>query len=99
MSFYSSSITTRILDPILDVNNSRVEWRFNKNSVFLSNMRVAGLSATGTQQDINVGAGVGELIESVHLYDNNYVLSQLLQFDKYSAFHNYAKGNSTNRDL
>jgi len=99
MSFYSSSITTRILDPILDVNNSRVEWRFNKNSVFLSNMRVAGLSATGTPQDINVGAGVGELIESVHLYDNNYVLSQLLQFDKYAAFHNYAKANSTNRDL
>jgi hypothetical protein len=99
MSFYSSSITTRILDPILDVNNSRVEWRFNKNSIFLSNMRVAGISATGTPQNINVGAGVGELIESIHLYDNNYVLSQLLQFDKYAAFHNYAKGNSTNRDL
>jgi len=99
MSFYSSSLTTRILDPILDINNSRVEWRFNKNSIFLSNMRVAGLSATGTAQDINVGAGVGELIESVHLYDNNYVLSQLLQFDKYSAFHNYTKDNNTNRDL
>ena len=99
MSFYSSAITTRIQDPILDVNNSRVEWRFNKNTIYLSNMRVAGLSATGTPQNINVGAGVGELIESIHLYDNNYVLSQLLQFDKYAAFHNYAKGNSTNRDL
>ncbi len=99
MSFYSSAISTRILDPVLDINNSRVEWRFNKNSVFLSNMRVAGLGATGTQQDINVGAGVGELIESVHLYDNSNVLSQLLQFDKYAAFHNYAKDNSTSRDL
>lgn len=99
MSFYSSAIQTKILDPVLDINNSRVEWRFNKNSIFLSNMRVAGLSATGTQQDINVGAGVGELIESIHLYDNSNVLSQLLQFDKYAAFHNYAKQNSTNRDL
>lgn len=99
MSFYSSAITTRILDPAYDINNSRVEWRFNRNSIYLSNMRIAGLSATGTAQDINVAAGVGELIESIHLYDNSSVLSQLLQFDKYAAFHNYAKDNSTNRDL
>jgi hypothetical protein len=104
MSFYKSSIKTNLIDPVLYQTNRRAEFRFGKDQVLLSNMRVANIGITappigGDFYTPNKAAGLMEVIKSITLYDGSQVLDQQLKFDMYSAFKNYNKDNSSNYNV
>jgi len=104
MSFYKSSIKTNLIDPVLYQTNRRAEFRFGKDQVLLSNMRVANIGITapdigGTFYTPNKASGLMEVIKSITLYDGSQVLDQQLKFDMYSAFKNYNKDNSSNYNV
>jgi len=104
MSFYKSSIKTNLIDPVLFQSNRRAEFRFGKDQVLLSNMRVANIGITapdiaGTFYTPNKAAGLMEVIKSITLYDGSQVLDQQLKFDMYAAFKNYNKDNSSNYNV
>jgi len=100
MSFYKSSIKTSLIDPASYQVNRRAEFRFGKDQVLLSNMRLANIGiVTGAAYTPNKAAGLMEVIKSITLYDGSQVLDQMLKFDMYSAFKNYNKDNSTNYNL
>ena len=46
MSFYKSSIKTSLIDPVLYQSNIRAEFRFGKDLVLLSNMRLTNVGIT-----------------------------------------------------
>ncbi len=102
MSFYKSSIKTNLIDPVLYQTNRRAEFRFGKDQVLLSNMRVANIgitTAAGAPYTPNKAAGLMEVIKSITLYDGSQVLDQQLKFDMYAAFKNYNKDNSSNYNV
>jgi hypothetical protein len=105
MSFYKSSIKTNLIDPVLFQSNRRAEFRFGKDQVLLSNMRVANIGITapadaaGAFYTPNKAAGLMEVIKSITLYDGSQVLDQQLKFDMYAAFKNYNKDNSSNYNV
>jgi len=100
MSFYKSSIKTSLIDPVLNQSNIRAEFRFGKDLVLLSNMRLTNVGITApAAYTPNKATGLMELIKSITLYDGSQVLDQQLKFDMYAAFKNYNKDNSTNYNL
>lgn len=100
MSFYKSSIKTNLIDPVLFQSNRRAEFRFGKDQVLLSNMRVANIGiTTPAAYTPNKASGLMEVIKSITLYDGSQVLDQQLKFDMYSAFKNYNKDNSSNYNV
>lgn len=100
MSFYKSSIKTHLIDPVLFQTNRRAEFRFGKDQVLLSNMRVANIGiTTPAPYTPNKASGLMEVIKSITLYDGSQVLDQQLKFDMYAAFKNYNKDNSSNYNV
>ena len=100
MSFYTSSIHCQQIDPRLDQSNKRAEFRFDEDTVYLSNMRLMNVGITATQGDYNKGAGVLSVIKNIQLLDGaGQVLDQLRQVDRYGAFINYNKANDSNRSI
>lgn len=101
MSFYTSSIQTQIIDPRLDQSNKRAEFRFNEDTTYLSNLRLANIGITATNAEYNYGAGIYECIKSIRLLDGNTELTSTpaLEFPRLMAFKNYQKENSSNRSI
>ena len=100
MSFYTSSIHTQQIDPRLDQSNQRAEFRFNEDTVYLSNMRLLNVGITATQGNYNKGAGALSVIKNIQLLDGaGQVLDQLRQVDRYGAFINYNKANDSNSSI
>jgi len=100
MSFYKSSIKTSLIDPVLYQSNRRAEFRFGKDQVLLSNMRLVNVGiTTPAAYKSNKATGLMEIIKSITLYDGSQVLDQQLKFDMYSAFKNFNKDNSSNYNL
>lgn len=94
MSVYNSNIQTRIIDPVFDRESFRTEFRLGgTNALYLSNMRLInmGIQISGTGNYIPIlGAWC---MKSIHIYDGNKLLDQLLESSIYKAFKNY---NNTN---
>ena len=101
MSFYTSSVQTQLLDPRLDQSNRRAEFRFNKDTTYLSNMRLAQIGITATNDEYNSGAGAYECIKKISLLDGNTSLAETpaLEFPRYMVWKNYTKENSSNRAI
>ena len=101
MAFYTSSIQTQLIDPRLDQTNKRAEFRFNKDTTYLSNLRLCNVGITATTDAYNFGAGFYECIKSIRLLDGNTELTSTpaLEFGRYMAFKNYQKENSSNRSI
>lgn len=101
MSFYTSSIQTQLLDPRLDQSNRRAEFRLNKDTTYLSNMRLVNIGVTATAGQYNYAAGSYECIKKISLLDGNTSLAETpgLEFIRYMAWKNYTKENSSNRAI
>jgi hypothetical protein len=100
MTFYSSGLKTHLLDPVHDSSNFRSEWRLPSDTVLLSNFRIANIGAVlGTASNYNVLCGVNSLIKSIHLYDGNQVLDQILEFPMWAGFTAYNTSNQKNTDV
>jgi hypothetical protein len=105
MSFYSSNISTSVLNPRFHSNN-RSEFRFEStDSVYLSNLRLINVGATVSQGGVdgratyNFAVGASVVIRNLYLYDNNTVLDSIENFSDYLAFLNYNNSNSENCDV
>lgn len=102
MSFYSSSISTRLIDPIFNQSNTRCEFRLPTETVLLSNMRLlnvgakSGLLATAKYNHLVGAPGV---MKAIRLLDGNQVLDQINDVNRWMAFKNYTKNNTVCSNL
>lgn len=104
MAFYTSGLKTHIVDPVHDSKNFQTEFRFKSGTVFLSNLRLLNVgiqSSTTNLQDsqYNHLAGAAACIQSIHLYDGNVLLDQILEFPIWAAFSAYNQSNQVNKDM
>lgn len=97
MTFYSSSITTRLIDPIFNQANTRCEFRLNPDTVYLSNMRLMNVGVTdaflGTAK-YNILVGAYGCLKAIRLLDGNQVLDSINDVNRWLAFKNYSKTNT-----
>lgn len=100
MSFYNSGIKTHLIDPVFNRDNFQSEFRLNDNTVYLSNWRLAnvGIKATAGGK-FNALVGTYGVIKSIHLYDDNQLLDQILEAQIWQAFLGYNQNNNNERDL
>tara|TARA_B110000211_G_scaffold232689_1_gene297002 strand:- start:640 stop:1917 length:1278 start_codon:yes stop_codon:yes gene_type:complete len=72
---YNSSIRSRLLEPVLDLADDRIEFRFAANELYKTNMRLMNMGYVGSAAStLNPKAGILAMIEEVTLYDNNQIL-------------------------
>lgn len=105
MADYSTSIRTQYIEPRIYQPNRQVEFRFNKNTLYQSNLKVTNLGVTlntgvdvvgGYNVNYNPQLGVLGLIRHVRLMDGSRELSSLRHGYNYLAFKNI---NATNEQI
>ena len=100
MTFYNASIKTHLVDPIYDTSKFQTEFRLQGDTVYLSNMRLLNVGCTvDSAVAYNALAGAYSVIKSIHLYDGNQLLDQLLEANIWAAFTQYNKTNSHSVDM
>ena len=102
MAFYTSGLKQILTDPVIDIENNRIEWRLTPNTLFLSDMRILNFGAhkTGlTDMDLNSRAGGWSLVKNIYLQDNGTTLDQLLNANVYMAWKGYNTTNSAGQNM
>jgi hypothetical protein len=104
MSVYNANVTTRILDPVFDRKNFRSEFRLNRDSVYLSNMRLIqmGMVDTSTSPPTSTffNPVIGAFcIKSIQLFDGNQLLDQMLEASLYRAFKTFNTSHDENLSI
>jgi len=101
MAFYNSGVKSNVYDPVLTLENNRVEWQLPRGALFLSSLRLHNLGATIGTADTqwNKKGGILSYIKNITLYDGSVVLDQLREVAPYMAFKNYNKANRNNVGL
>ena len=100
MSFYTQGLKPHVIDAVHDSTNFRTEFRLKPNTVFLTNWRIANLGAKLGNADIyNPLVGIASVIKSIHIYDGNQLLDQLLEFPLWAGFTSYNQSNKANVDM
>ena len=100
MSFYTAGLKTHLVDAVHDNSNFRTEFRLHPDTVYLANFRIANLGChVDTKGKYNALTGTQGVIKSIHLYDGNQLLDQILQFPLWSAFTSYNTSNQRNMDM
>ncbi len=93
---YNSSIRSRLVEPVLDLANDRVEFRFAADEVIKTNMRLLNLGISteaAANTNFNTKAGVISMLDEVTLYDNNEVLDSIRPADNWLSFHHNLVSN------
>ena len=93
---YNSSIRSRLVEPVLDLTNDRVEFRFASDEIVKTNMRLMNLGCShlgAGDTQYNTKAGVISMLEEITLYDNNEVLDSIRPADNWLSFHNNLVSN------
>jgi len=93
---YNSSIRSRLVEPVLDLTNDRVEFRFAADEIVKTNMRLMNLGCShlgAGDTQYNTKAGVIAMLEEITLYDNNEVLDSIRPADNWLSFHNNLVSN------
>ena len=99
MTFYTSGLKTHLIDPIHDSTNFQSEFRLKSDTVYLSNLRLANIGAkVNTAAPYNPLAGAAAIIKSIHLYDGNQMLDQILEFPVWAGWTSYNTPNQKNVD-
>ena len=95
MSLYSGALKVDYIDPRVDQQNSRCEFRLNKDTAYYSNLRIANLGAIASSDAQAVGglAGIYGLIKHIHLMDGGVILDTCRNADRYLAFKNVNNKN------
>lgn len=105
MSYYTSSISTQIIDPQFNSSKYRTEFRIVKDGLYSTAMRILNIGLTANAQSIasggryNLLTGAGSAIKSIYLYDGRQVLDSVVNYADKSAFTAYNHGNNENRDI
>ena len=100
MSFFTSGVHTRYIQPTTNTNRFRTEFRLNQGDdvIYFTDLRLCnlGFSSASGNQKINELNGLYSCIKNLTLMDGNITLSQVLNLDKYSGFKCYNKTNDEN---
>jgi len=97
MALYSGSLKTHILDDV-SFNQNRVEFRFDADTMYYSNIRLVDLGVKGTATTYNPLAGVYGCIKHIRLLDGRKELDSMRFANRYLAWNNLLSSNSHNRD-
>jgi len=104
MSSYGN-VTTRIIDPVFDRANLRVEFRLPADSCYLSSMRLInfGIDSNNAATSYNPQLGALGAIRNISVFDGSVLLEQLTDASLLNAFKNVQAENdynlSVNRSL
>ena len=98
MTFYTSGLKTHLVDAIHH-SDLQTEFRFKPDTVYLSNARLANVGATSASAaKYNPLVGNAAIIQSIHLYDGNQMLDQILEFPQWAGFSSFNNRNQKNVD-
>ena len=97
MSLYSGALKTHILDDV-SFSQNRVEFRFDANTMFYSNLRLVNLGLKGVATTYNPLAGCYGTIKHIRLLDGRKEISAMRFANRYMAFDNLLASNVINRD-
>ena len=94
MSIYQSSSVRRVLDPIIDIRNNRVEFVLPANTVLSPDMRLLNLGVTTSVADkgYNRFAGTAASVRNIYLTSQGVTVDQLLDANTWIAW------KETNKD-
>lgn len=95
MSFYSSGLNTRLMDPILDTKN-RTEFRMTPESLYITNWRLlnVGLWKTGSATVYTGLGGAVSSIRNISILDGNVQLDIIRNMAEWSSFKGVNMTNS-----
>jgi len=89
---------TRIMEP-RTFTNRRAEFRFDTDTVFLSNLKLCNFGGYGAGAANNTFlVGNMKYIKNIILMDGNVNLCQIRNFDKYASLMNLMDSNTNNRN-
>ena len=96
MSNYNQGSITRIIDPIIDVANNRVEFRLPSNTLLSANVRILNIGAVVDTAitTYNRMAGGLSLIKNIYLQNNGETLDQILDCNSWIAFKEHQKSHA-----
>tara|TARA_R110001592_G_scaffold49274_1_gene153906 strand:+ start:3150 stop:4424 length:1275 start_codon:yes stop_codon:yes gene_type:complete len=99
---YNQSTITRILDPIIDVNNNRVTWHLPQSTILSPDIKMLNIGAVldaGAARKYNRFAGGLSLIKNIYLTSNGVTIDQLLDANSWIAFNEANKSHSEAESL
>jgi len=107
MADYSTSIRTQYVEPRIYQPNKQVEFRFNKNTLYSSNLKITNFGLTASvDRDYNSNiirynnaVGVLGLIRHIRLMDGSRELTSQRHAYNYLAFKNINANNEQVTDL
>lgn len=105
MSFYTSAVSTQIIDAVFDSSKYRSEFRIVKEGLYSTAMRVLNVGLIANAESIAAGGrynlltGANGVIRNIYLYDGRQVLDQVINYADKCAFNAYNHNNNENRDL
>ena len=105
MSFYTSAISTQIIDAQFDQSKFRSEFRIVKEGLYSTAMRILNIGLLANQASVSAGGrynlltGAHGVIRNIYLYDGRQVLDQVINYADKCAFNSYNHTNNENRDL
>jgi len=102
MTFYSSSVKNKLIDPVYDNATNRTEWRFDVDTLYSSKMKILNVGYDrqgGAARFQHKSLGVYGTIKKMMLMDGNVVLDQLDNFTEYMSFKNVNNSNDEGRSI
>jgi RNase P/RNase MRP subunit POP5 len=102
MSVYNQSISkTHIIDPVYNRANFRAEYRLEPETIYFSNLRLIGLGVEGTTggKRYNALCGAYGIIKQIILMDDNEVLDQLHEANRFLSFKMFNNENQKSMDV
>jgi hypothetical protein len=100
--FHSAGIKTSLIDAVYDRTNFRSEFRFDVDKVYLSNARLLNVGVVkvgGDASSYNKLVGSYGVIKQISLMDGNETLSNMVDFNRYTAFKSFVKKNDENNSI
>lgn len=102
MSVYNQSISkTHIIDPVYNRANFRAEYRLETETIYFSNLRLIGLGVEATTggKGYNALCGAYGIIKQITLMDDNEVLDQLHEANRFLSFKMFNNENQKSMDM
>lgn len=94
MAYYTSGMKSTLIDPVIDLDQNRVEFRLQPNSLYSSDIKLLNFGVFQTENSqagnrLNTLAGSWGCVKNIYLTDNGTTLDQLLDANVYMAFKKY----------
>jgi hypothetical protein len=99
---YTNQVKTVLIDPTFNRTKTRSEFRFEKDALFMSNMRLLNVGSTQPNEVYNryhYLTGALSNVKSITLYDGRTIIDQCVDFQNWMAFKVYNNTNSSNSNI